>query len=255
MPPLIQVQTIPIFNDNYVFVIHDKKEAYVVDPGSSEEVNQFLSEKNLNLIGILNTHHHLDHIGGNNALKTKWNCKIYASALDKNRIPNIDISLSDSESLNLLGHKAKVLFTPGHTFSHISYYFPNDNLLFCGDTLFSNGCGRVFDGTIEELFNSFKKFKELAPCTKIYCAHEYTLDNTNFALTVDSENKNLIKMKQDVENLRGNKISTIPTTIAHELLTNPFFRCDNSYISQHLGLEPKTEFQTFKKLRLLKDSF
>ena len=252
---MIKVEVLPILTDNYVFVIHNDSEAFVVDPGTSSAVDLFLEQNKLKLVGILNTHHHYDHIDGNDKLKKKWNCDLYASELDKDRIPNVDFFVKGQDTLEILNTEVKVLFTPGHTYSHVSYYFPKENFLFCGDTLFSNGCGRIFDGTLEQLFNSLNILKALPPKTQIFCTHEYTLSNINFALTVDKNNTDLIKMKDSVTRLREKNLFSIPSTIGSELLTNPFLRCDSPSIYNHFGLEKNNELLVFKKLRSLKDNF
>lgn len=193
------------------------------------------------LTTVLNTHHHPDHIGANIALKKATSCEIIGFYDDAHRIPAIDTKVKDGDEIKVCGYTAHVMFVPGHTLGHIAYYFQEQGALFCGDTLFAMGCGRLFEGTPQQMFDSLQKFKALPDETNVYCAHEYTLANATFSLSVDPDNKALQQRYEEVKNLRKQGIPTIPTTIGLEKSTNPFMRA-------------KT-VEEFARLRTLKDNF
>jgi len=253
---LIIIQ-IPILTDNYIYLIHDavSGETAVVDPAIAQPVLDVLDKKGWRLTYILNTHHHWDHVGGNLELKQKTGCKIIASQSDQHRIPGIDMGVSEDEVISLGKHMARVISTPGHTTGHIVYHFAEDGALFCGDTLFVMGCGRLFEGTPEQMWKSLQKLKALPPSTLIYCTHEYTQTNGRFALSVEPDNSQLQQRMVEVQRLRAENKSTVPSTIEQELATNPFFRVDNVSLQKTLGLEYQSPLQVFTELRKRKDSF
>ena len=178
----MKIEIIPCLKDNYSYIIIDEsnKKTCVIDPSESKPIIDFLEKNNLKLNWILNTHHHYDHVGGNSELKEKYKAKIIGFADDHKRIPEIDILLKDQEIWKKDNFEAKIIHIPGHTLGHICFYFYKDNNLFTGDTLFSLGCGRIFEGTYQQMFNSLNKIKELPLNTKIFCGHEYTLQNSKF---------------------------------------------------------------------------
>ena len=200
-----------------------------------------MKKKKVNLKFILNTHHHYDHVGGNEVLKKIFGAKIIGFKDDKNRIPFVDILLEDNEIWKNLNFEFKVFHIPGHTSGHICFYFYKDKIIFSGDTLFSLGCGRIFEGTYEQMYYSLNKFKELPKETKIYCGHEYTLQNSVFCATYDKNNNELNKKILDVKSKRDRNLPTIPSTIGEELACNIFLRAEN--------------LKDFSKLRDLKDNF
>ena len=253
----MKIEIIPCLKDNYSYVIIDlkNKNTCVVDPSESKPIINFLEKNNLQLNYILNTHHHYDHVGGNTDLKKKYKAKIVGFEGDCERIPEIDIMLKDGEIWKQDNFEAKVIHIPGHTLGHICFYFYNENNLFTGDTLFSLGCGRIFEGTYEQMFTSLEKIKKLPSKTKIYCGHEYTLQNSKFCITYDSKNLNLIKKIQEIkEKLTKNK-PTIPSTIEEELKNNIFLRSNNDKIKTNLNMNNSSSLVTFSKLRDLKDNF
>ena len=221
-----EIHQIPLWEDNYIYIFIDKatSKTAVVDPGSAEPVNQFLQEKRLRLDLILSTHHHYDHIGGNLELKEKWACPVYGFAEDRHRIPGIDIGLYEGDLCSVGNTQFEVLFLPGHTLGHIAFLNPQNHILFCGDTLFAMGCGRLFEGSREQMFSSLQKIKKLPPKTQIYCAHEYSLKNARFALSLEPENQDLQKRFQKISALRKKNKPTVPFELEEELLTNPFLR-------------------------------
>ena len=239
----MEVEIISCLKDNYSYLVIDKSNnsACIVDPSESEPIIEIIEKKKVNLKFILNTHHHYDHIGGNEILKKKFGAKIIAFKGDKNRIPFVDILLEDNEIWKNLNFEFKVFHIPGHTSGHICFYFYKDNIVFSGDTLFSLGCGRIFEGTYEQMYYSLNKFKELPKETKVYCGHEYTLQNSVFCATYDKNNDELNKKILEVKSKRDRNLPTIPSTIGEELACNIFLRAKN--------------LKDFSKLRDLKDNF
>ena len=239
----MEVEIISCLKDNYSYLVIDKgnNSACIVDPSESEPIIEIIEKKKVNLKFILNTHHHYDHVGGNEILKKKFGAKIIAFKDDKNRIPFVDILLEDNEIWKNLNFEFKVFHIPGHTSGHICFYFYKDNIVFSGDTLFSLGCGRIFEGTYEQMYCSLNKFKELPKETKVYCGHEYTLQNSVFCATYDKNNDELNKKILEVKSKRDRNLPTIPSTIGEELACNIFLRAKN--------------LKDFSKLRDLKDNF
>ena len=254
---MLEITIIPVLVDNYIYIIHDpvSHETAVIDPALAQPVLDVLQEKGWQLTYIWNTHHHSDHIGGNLHLKQKTGCRIIAAQADWDRIPGIDQGVNEGDVISLGLHKASVLATPGHTRAHIVYHFADDNTLFCGDTLFVMGCGRLFEGTAEQLWNSLQKLKVLPKATLVYCTHEYTQANGRFALTVEPDNQQLQQRMIEVNRLRSNKQPTVPTTIAEELATNPFFREDSADLQKTIGMVNSKPVDIFAKVRRLKDGF
>ena len=182
---MFNISIIPCLNDNYSYICFDNKnDAFVVDPSEFKPVDEYISNNQLNLKYVLNTHHHFDHVGGNYELKQKYNCKVIGSKLDENRIPEVDILLKEGEKWKFKEDAAQIIEIPGHTTGHIAFYFSNQKIVFTGDTLFSLGCGRLFEGTPEMMWNSLQKLRNLPDDTKIYCGHEYTLNNALFTKSV-----------------------------------------------------------------------
>ena len=233
---LIHIDPIEAFQDNYIWLIHNDQNSVIVDPGDAGPVISALERKNLNLVAILITHHHADHIGGVIALQEKYpHIKIFAPQKDKYDFVNISLKNGDEINIPELQINYKIIEIPGHTRGHIAYYDKKN--LFCGDTLFACGCGKIFDGTHEQMYNSLKKISALPKDTKIYCAHEYTKKNISFALSLDPDDTNLKLRKALVSNMKN----TIPSSLEEELKTNPFLKC--------------TSLEAFKRLRDLKDQY
>ena len=239
----MKIQIIPCLQDNYSYLIIDEENniACVIDPSEADPIIKCLENTQIKLKFILNTHHHYDHVGGNQKLKEKYGASVIGYKGDKERIPGIDVLVNDCEIWVHKNFKAKIIHIPGHTLGHICFYFYKDELVFTGDTLFSLGCGRIFEGTYDQMFNSLKKLKELPKNTKIYCGHEYTLQNSKFCLTHDENNENLKTKISDIEIKLKSGLSTIPSTIKDELECNIFLRSH--------------DIKTFSKLRDLKDNF
>ena len=239
----MKIEIIKCLQDNYAYIVIDEtsRSSIVVDPSESKPIIDYIEKNNLNLKFILNTHHHFDHVGGNKELKKKYNLKVAGFEGDKNRIPEIDVALGDKEIWRSNNFEAKVYHIPGHTSGHICYHFFKQNILFTGDTLFSLGCGRIFEGTYEEMFSSLQLIKSFPLNTKIYCGHEYTLNNSNFCINYDKENSALKDKIKLIKKKLDNNMSTMPTTIKEELECNIFLR--------------SKDVKSFSKLRDLKDKF
>ena len=250
---MLNVDIIPCLSDNYSYLLHDKKTntVAIVDPSDFSQCNKEIQKKYKKLDYILNTHHHFDHIGGNLELKKNYGAKILGFEKDKARIPGIDRGLIENENFKIGDITFKVIFIPGHTNGHVAFYSRSKKIIFTGDALFSLGCGRVFEGTNEQMFNSLNKFKKLPPDTKVYCGHEYTKKNLDFCLAYDKNNK-VLQKKGDWVNLNT---TTIPSSIGEELKTNIFLRCNEPSIKNALNLNNSSDLEIFVKLRNLKDAF
>jgi len=253
----MKITLIPCLTDNYAYIINDENSntVGVVDPSEAKPVISFLEKKNLKLNYILNTHHHFDHIGGNIELKKKYNAKILGFIGDKHRIPGIDITLKDNEKWNFSNSTIKILHIPGHTLGHICFFFEKEKIAFTGDTLFSLGCGRIFEGDHKQMLISINKIKKLPKDTKIYCGHEYTYKNAEFCMKYDDQNSDLIKQFQRIKKLRSNNLPTIPVSLEDELKSNIFLRCDQNDLKIKLNMKNQEDLKVFKKVRDLKDSF
>ncbi len=254
---MLNVKQLPVLNDNYVYLIIDEitQTTACVDPAISVPVIETLEDENLSLDFILNTHHHLDHVGANLELKKKYGCKIIGSERDSSRIPGIDIKLNEGDFFEIGESKCKIFDVSGHTEGHIAFYFKKENLIFCGDTLFSLGCGRLFEGTPLQMVQSLLKIRSLPDNTKIYCAHEYTLNNANFALSLDPSNKKLKEKVQEIKIKRSRNVPTIPCFLGDEKNFNPFLMFDNRDYLKRIGLENLNNEESFKIIREMKDKF
>ena len=255
---MIDIIQIPLLSDNYSYIIIDKKTKITacVDPSEVEGIENILKEKKTKLDFILNTHHHNDHVGGNLELKKKYGCKIIGSFSDQNRIPGIDIKLKENETFNLGESLFTVIETPGHTIGHICFYFKKQRILFSGDTLFSLGCGRLFEGTYEQMINSLLKIRSLPNETKIYCGHEYTESNSKFAKHLNSGDSLLNKKITDIKNKRAKLLPTIPSFLSEEKTLNPFLLFDDEEYLKSINMtEGLTMIENFKKMRMMKDQF
>ena len=252
---MTEILIIKCLNDNYAYIyLNDKKEAFVVDPSEASPVIDTLEKNDLQLKYILNTHHHFDHIGGNFELKEKYNCKIVGSKKDRDRIPGIDIEISDGDYWSFKEHTAQIIEIPGHTSGHIAFFFKSLNAVFTGDTLFSLGCGRLFEGTPTMMWNSLKKLRALPDQTKIYCGHEYTLSNGKFINSIYPSEDIRLKIESLVE-LNKKNLPSIPSTIADEKKMNIFLKADDINLIRNLGLNGKSPEEVFGYMRELKDNF
>lgn len=258
----IEIHRLPAFHDNYLWLVANTQtgEALAIDPGDAAVVSLSLKSLGLHLHAILITHHHPDHIGGLAELKKAFNPRVYGP--NTARIPLIETTLVEGDELKLLGISFKVLETPGHTLDHIVYYADiasKGPVLFCGDTLFAAGCGRLFEGTAEQMLVSLEKLCKLPKETQIYCAHEYTLANLKFAVAVEPGNLQTTARLQEVESMRSQGLATIPTNLGVELMTNPFLRISESEVRRAASLvggHPMVDrAEIFAVIRQWKDRF
>ena len=239
----MKIEIIKCLQDNYSYLIIDEKNknACVVDPGESLPIINYIKNSNIKLRYILNTHHHYDHVGGNIELKRKYGSKIVGFKKDKDRIPGIDIFVKDNQIWKKDNFEAKIYHVPGHTSGHIAFHFSKEKKIFTGDTLFSLGCGRIFEGTYRQMFESLNKLKKLPKDTEIYCGHEYTLQNSNFCIVYDSKNPNLKHKIIEIKKKLEKGLTTMPAILCQELECNIFLKAKN--------------IKSFSKLRDLKDNF
>jgi len=259
MPQDLLITPISAFQDNYLWLLHHQGGdwAAVVDPGDASVVEQTLETLGLSLTAILVTHHHWDHVNGIAALKSRYRASVYGPA--KEDIPGCDHPLVEGARIQLAGLDAgfEVLETPGHTRGHIAYY--GEGALFCGDTLFAGGCGRLFEGSAAQLHTSLKRLARLPGTTRIYCAHEYTQANLRFAIEVDPDNVDLQQRIEQVAGLRARGLPSLPSSLAGECRTNPFLRCAATRIraaaERHAGHPLASEVEVFAELRSWKDQF
>lgn len=254
---MIEVVTVPALSDNYTYLLRepDDGKTAAVDPAEAEPVAEALRQRGWQLDYIFNTHHHGDHVGANLALKQATGCQIVASAADRARIPGIDIAVDDGDTIQFGNEAIQVIATSGHTLGHIVFYCPTSQALFCGDTLFSLGCGRLFEGSAEVMWQSLQRLKALPPETRVYCAHEYTQANGRFALSLEPDNVELQQRCRQVAELRRQNRPTLPSTIALELATNPFLREHSRELRATIAAGNAGPTETFAKIRSLKDDF
>lgn len=232
----LEIVRIPVLSDNYVWLVHDaaSQKTMVVDPSVAEPVLAAAKERGWTITDIWNTHWHPDHTGGNADIQAATGCTITGPAAEAERIPTLDILVKNGDQVKLGDHIASVWDVPAHTAGHIAFHFENDAAIFVGDTLFAMGCGRLFEGTAEQMFDNMQRFATLPDETLVYCAHEYTLSNARFAITVDPENTDLAARLAAVECARDAGEATVPTDIGKERATNPFFRAKNAEELAHI---------------------
>jgi hydroxyacylglutathione hydrolase len=257
---MVQVKAIKAFSDNYIWCLttDNSNQAWVVDPGQSEPVLTYLAQHNLTLGGILITHHHYDHTDGVTALVDAYSgISVYGPA--NSPFKGVTHPLNDGQSISVLNTNFTILATPGHTLDHICY--TNAELAFTGDTLFSAGCGRLFEGTSEQMWHSFNKLRALPASCKVYCTHEYTQANLTFAKAVEPRNPELLAYSKKIDELRSNNQISLPTSIGQELKINPFMRSDLPTMTEQVPKEiilltnNKEPWENFASLRMFKDNF
>ena len=253
---MLSVEPIKAYTDNYIWLVSTNEGSIVVDPGESEEILNLIDSNKIDLKGVLITHHHYDHTNGLLDLTNKINLEVYGPK----KIEGINNIVKESDKFSLIGIDFEVIEIPGHTLDHLAFFSSNnkDPILFCGDTLFAGGCGRVFEGTFEQMFKSLKKISNYPKETKIFCGHEYTLSNLKFALEVDEDNKELADEYINVKKLISSDIPSLPTNLNKELKVNPFLRCNeinikNKVIDKFDIIDD--ELEIFTALRKWKDNF
>ena len=253
----LEVAQFSCLNDNYGFLIHDAQsgETACIDTPESGPILAVLAERGWTLSHIWNTHHHFDHAGNNLEIKEKTGCTIIGPAGEADKIPGLDHAVDDGAQITLGAHKVDILNVGGHTMGHIAYHLADDQIAFVGDSLFALGCGRVFEGTMAQMYASLEKLNALPDGTQIYCAHEYTAANAAFAATIDPTNAALQTRIDEINVLRAADKPTVPTEIGLERATNPFLRADNAAIKAHLGMSGASAVDVFAEIRTRKDHF
>ncbi len=256
-PSVLRIEPVPAFNDNYLWLASRDGLAFVVDPGDADAIEAALAARGLRLAAIVVTHHHGDHTGGVAQLKRAHGAIVYGPAAE--RIPARDVGLAEGDRIDLLGVVFDVLDVPGHTRGHIAYHAPSIEALFCGDTLFAGGCGRLFEGTPAQMHASLSRLAQLPEATRVYCAHEYTVANLRFARAIEPDNAALARRLADSEAMRARGEPTVPSTIALERATNPFLRCDEPAVRAAAERRRKgasaTAVDTFAAIRAWKDVY
>jgi hydroxyacylglutathione hydrolase len=254
---VIEISPVPAFQDNYIWVLARNGEAIVVDPGDAAPVHDALRRHALRLTGILVTHHHGDHVGGVAELAHTYRVRVWGPAHES--IPRRDVALREGDRFEVMGQEFSVIDVPGHTSGHIALHAPAIDALLCGDTLFACGCGRLFEGTPAQMYGSLQKLAHLPGATRVYCAHEYTLSNIGFARAVEPDNAALAERQRQCEQQRARGEPTVPSTIAVELATNPFLRCNEAAVraaaerrAPGAGADPVA---TFAAIRAWKNAF
>lgn len=252
----LQIHQFPCLNDNYGVLIHDAKAGVTasIDAPDAAAVQSALSEKGWKLTHILTTHHHADHTGGNLALKDATNCQIIGPAGERAKIPGIDKAVGEGDAFKFGSFEVQVFDTPGHTAGHISYYIPGAKVAFAGDTMFALGCGRLFEGTPQQMWTSLSKLMALPDDTQVYCGHEYTLSNAKFAVSVDPGNADLKARLAQIEAMRARGEPTVPTSIGLERATSPFVRAGDPGLRAQLGMTDAADWEIFAEVRKRKDN-
>ncbi len=253
----LAIEILPMLSDNYAYLLHEPEAGVtaVVDPAEAAPVTARLAQQQRQLDLILTTHHHGDHTAGNLALKAATGCRVIGAAADRARIPGLDQAVQEGERVMVGKAAGEVMATPGHTSGHISYWFSEAKALFCADTLFSLGCGRLLEGDARQMWASLQKLLALPDDALVYCGHEYTESNARFALTVDPDNPALQARAEEVHRLRAAGRPTIPTTLGLERRTNPFLRPDDPGIRRTLGMTGASDVEVFAEIRQRKDRF
>lgn len=255
----MRIHQVPLLRDNYGYLLVCEKtnEAAIIDPSEAEPVLQRVAQENVRLTTILNTHHHRDHTGGNEELLARGKLEVYGHESDQGRIPGLSRTVNDGDEIYVGALRGEVLFIPGHTTGHVAYLF--DNALFCGDTLFAAGCGRLFEGTPEQMQASLSRLMALRDDTKIYCGHEYTESNLRFAMTLEPKNAKVASRYERVQAQRARGLSTVPSILEEEKQTNPFLRWDSKEIQATVKAANSGQrmdpVSVFASVRKMKDAF
>ncbi len=251
----LEIHQFPCLDDNYGVLIHESTSGQTasIDTPDADFIEDALKAKGWALTHIFTTHHHADHTGGHMELKGRHNCEIIGPRAEADKIPGLDRPVGEGDTFRFGGIEVRVLDTPGHTLGHIAYWLPELKVAFVGDTLFALGCGRVFEGTHEMMWESVKNLAALPPETLIYCGHEYTQSNARFARKIEPDNAALIARIAEIDALRAERKPTIPTTIAKELATNPFVRAGLPSVKAALGMQNEPDWKVFGEIRTRKD--
>ena len=249
--------TIPCLSDNYAFILYnvENRSALLVDAPEAGPINEILTKNNLKLEKIFLTHHHADHVDGLGEILDKHNALTIGAQADIHRLPKLDKYVQAGNEFSFQGQTGKIFDVPGHTLGHIALYIPTQNILFSGDSLMALGCGRLFEGNAEQMWNSLSRLISLPDTTQICSGHEYTENNASFALSINPENRDLIERSEQVKLMRSKNLFTVPSQLGLEKKTNPFLRPFDKNIREHLNMHKSTDVEVFSKIRTLKDNF
>lgn len=253
----LDLVTIPCLSDNYAYLLHDPEtgDTAVIDVPEAAPVLAALSERDWTLTDILITHHHHDHVGGVDALRKATGARVTGASADDHRLPLIDTAVAPGDTISLGAETAAILDAPGHTVGHIAYFFSSSGILCTGDSLMALGCGRLFEGTADQMWDTLTRFAELPGDTLVCSGHEYTQANARFAVTIEPENEDLQARVREVDAARAEGVPTVPVRLSVELATNPFLRAGDPAVKSALGLKDSPDAQVFAHIRGLKDAF
>ena len=253
----LELVTIPCLKDNYAYLVHDRDsgETAVIDVPEAGPISAALNERGWTLSHILLTHHHWDHVDGVAGLLTDHPAKVIGAEADSHRLPPLDIAVAEGDNLRICGEAMQVVDVSGHTIGHVAFYFADSKLAFTADSLMALGCGRLFEGSPDQMFDSLSKLAALPADTLICSGHEYTESNGKFALTIDPDNPDLISRMQQVQKARAQGKATVPSLLSEELATNPFLRCNDPKVKASVGMIDAQPSSVFAEVRKRKDSF
>ncbi len=253
----LEIVTVPCRSDNYAFIVHNPQtgDTAIVDAPEASPLIAELNNRNWTPSWVLITHHHGDHVEGLEGLQAEFDVKVVGAAADAHRLPDLDIAVTEGDEIEVCGHSARIFDVSGHTVGHIAFYVPEANAVFTADSLMALGCGRVFEGTFEQMWASLSKLAALPPETNVYSGHEYTAANAKFALTIEPENPQLQARVTDISEKRAKSVPTVPSKLGLELATNPFLRAADPGVRKSLGLEGATDAEVFAEIRSRKDNF
>ena len=253
----LEIVTVPCLSDNYAFLLHDAASGRtaLVDAPDPAAISAALKKRGWGLDEILLTHHHWDHIDGTKELCSTYGASVTGAAADAHRLPDLDRAVQDGESFDLFGHEVQVLDVSGHTVGHIAFYIPDSNAVFTADSLMALGCGRLFEGTPEQMWNSLSRLAALPPETVVYSGHEYTQANAAFAITIDPDNDALKTRIAQIDTARAAGEPTVPSTLQLELDTNPFLRAHLSSVKESMAMQNAEDVDVFTEIRHRKDNF